>query len=94
MIKYLYIDDDAETVKGIVNGLNKKGILNIDLRCPKSSWKEEIDSLVKKKDFDGLILDLRLDITPVSNDSNGTKASYRGTSVAQELRQRITESTG
>lgn len=53
---------------------------------PISSWADMI-SYIEKDSIDGLILDLRLYEQPV----NGAYVSYRGTSIAQELRTRQKE---
>lgn len=85
--KFYYIDDDP-------NSQNKvRGFENDDLAIVamqhKDSWEEEFSFLNDEKNqFDGIILDLKLDDLP---NSNGKRADFRGTSLAQEIRTRQKE---
>ena len=55
----------------------------------KESWEEQFSFLKEKEDdFDGLILDLKLDDLP---NGNNKRAEFRGTSLAQEIRTRQKE---
>lgn len=90
MIKYLYIDDDKLIdSKDKVSGFSEKGRLEVYAENNYPDWKEQINRL-RRMDFDGLILDLKLDEIPVSN---GIHADFRGTSLAQQLRDYQKEGT-
>jgi hypothetical protein len=91
-INYLYLDDEHEyTISPYVRQLeniNKK--LAIKHLQP-VSYDKQIDQL-QEKEFDGLILDWRLDQhANVSEDGSKTKARYRAAALAQELRTRSAE---
>lgn len=94
-IKYLYYDDalieEVEPYITIVEAANPD--LKIDLETPKP-YDSQINHLnnLTDGDYDGVILDLRLDQT--ANEVEGgekKKANYRATTLAQELRTRGTE---
>jgi hypothetical protein len=78
--KYLYLDDESdETTAAITDGLKIKDIINVVAEEPKE-FKTEIANLKSRlKDFDGLILDLRL-------DGRRLDIAYNAPSLAQELR--------
>lgn len=82
-IKYLYIDDEVEHAKNSANGFNSDNIL-INVESPTANGMDVLDKL---GDYDGAILDLRLDDNRLSN----IKVNIRGTSIAQEIRTRATE---
>ncbi|KGO93656.1 hypothetical protein [Flavobacterium subsaxonicum] len=97
--KYLYIDDvkDGNEI-GVINALQKDGHLEVDFMQP-MEWdlmftKEidgtpNVDYLPKNLEgYNGLILDLRL----YDNANNkGYTATYRGSTVAQEIRTLVKE---
>lgn len=97
--KYLYIDDvkDGNEV-GVINGLNNGGYLKVDFMQPKEwdvMFNKEIDENPNPdylpqilSQYDGLILDLRL--YDNANDA-GYTATYRGSTVAQEIRTLVKE---
>lgn len=97
--KYLYIDDvkDGNEV-GVINGLNNGGYLQVDFMQPKEwdvMFNKEIDENPNPdylpqilSQYDGLILDLRL--YDNANDA-GYTATYRGSTVAQEIRTLVKE---
>ncbi|MFH7018628.1 hypothetical protein [Flavobacterium sp. FlaQc-47] len=97
--KYLYIDDvkDGNEV-GVINGLKNGGHLEVDFMQPKEwdvmftkdiSDKPNTDYLPEiLTQYDGLILDLRL--YDNAND-DGYTATYRGSTVAQEIRTLVKE---
>lgn len=99
--KYLYIDDvkDGNEV-GVINGLKKGGHLEVDFMQPKQwdvMFKKEVDGKPNAEylpnnleSYDGLILDLRL---YDNANSDGYTATYRGSTVAQELRTLVKEKT-
>lgn len=86
-IKYLYIDDNADDlVEGQVSALNVgKSELEVQHRQPLGAWENERKYFEDdfSKEYDGLILDLRLDD---EKNKAGLKSNYKGTSLAQELR--------
>jgi hypothetical protein len=87
--KYVYIDDVTDgKEEGIKNGIQQYGTIEVLFKQPQN-WNssiEEIKTLLQ--DYDGLILDLRLQDNP---NSEGEYAKYRGSTVAQELRTLIKE---
>ena len=86
-IHYFYIDDDPESQKK-VEGF-KNGELSIEAMQHKDSWELQLDFLKEfENEYDGLILDLKLDDLPNNND---IRAKFRGTSLAQEVRTRQKE---
>lgn len=85
--KFYFIDDDPNS-QNKVRGFENND-LTIDAMQHKDSWGEEISFLNDQKDqFDGIILDLKLDDLP---NRNGKRADFRGTSLAQEIRTRQKE---
>jgi hypothetical protein len=85
--RYLCIDDEANKIAPIVQLLQDENVgLQIEVRTP-IQFDEEIRRLGKGQ-FDGLLLDLRLDR---SADASGARVNYRAVSLAQELRTRMTE---
>lgn len=84
-MKYLYIDDDPNS-QTKVNGFTKD-VLEIIAMCPKSSWEEQLKFL-SITEYDGLILDLKLDDIPVDEEH---RTQFRGTALAQEIRTRQKE---
>lgn len=85
--KFYYIDDDPNS-QNKVQGFENED-LDIVAMQHKDSWEEEFSFLKDEKDhFDGIILDLKLDDLP---NSNGKRADFRGTSLAQEIRTRQKE---
>jgi len=82
-IRYLYIDDEATNiVTSIAEALSTDRVA-VTISHPKE-WPTQVNDLVQNP-FDGLILDLRLDL----DKTNGVP--YRGLSLAQEIRTRATE---
>jgi hypothetical protein len=86
-IQYYYIDDDPKSQNKVEGFENAE--LSIVAMQHKDSWEKQIDFLKEKEnDFNGLILDLKLDDLPNENDK---RANFRGTSLAQEIRTRQKE---
>jgi hypothetical protein len=91
-IKYLYLDDEnlrsvRPYMRHIVD-VNKQ--LTIKHLFP-VSYDAQID-FIYKENFDGLILDWRLDqAAGTQDDGKKTKARYRAAALAQELRTRAAE---
>jgi hypothetical protein len=84
--KYLYIDDNSElNAKGIITGLQKEGVLNIDFDNPKGDWEKERERILSDefKSYNGLILDLNLEEMP---NKDKETSHYKGSSLAQEYR--------
>jgi len=87
-IKYIYIDDQPESAaKPYARGLemHEKDLL-VQHQQP-IEFSAQLRNL-RQEDFDGLILDLRLDEL---KNSTGEVTEYRATALAQELRTRATE---
>jgi hypothetical protein len=87
MVKYYYIDDDPKSYDKIqgfeCDDLVIKAVQHQD------SWEKQLNYLKSnEQNFDGLILDLKLDDSP--NEHN-IRAEFRGTSLAQEIRTRQKE---
>lgn len=83
MNKYLYIDDDIiQNSQDKVSALVVKNQLEIKVEQNPQGWDRQIARL-KNLDYDGLILDLKLDEMPVEE---GRHAEFRGTTVAQLIR--------
>lgn len=83
MNKYLYIDDDIiQNSQDKVSSLVVKDYLEIKVEQNTQLWDQQIARL-KILDYNGLILDLKLDEMPVED---GRHAEYRGTTVAQLIR--------
>lgn len=90
MTKYLYIDDDKlKDSQDKVSGFSEKGRLEVVAENNFFDWKEQMDRL-RRMDYDGLILDLKLDEIPVEG---GKHADFRGTSLAQQVRDCQKEGT-
>lgn len=81
--KILYIDDAQQNLeKGMINALELGNEIKITFSGP-MDWERLIEYLkVELPKHDGIILDLRLDDVPY----DGKNASYKGSTVAQELR--------
>lgn len=85
--KYLCLDDEVDSVQPIVQVLEAAHPdLTIEIRSP-HKFDDEVRKLTKFE-YDGLLLDLRLDR---SADANGERVNYRALALAQELRTRMTE---
>ncbi len=86
--KYLYIDDNnGSSAESTSKSLNATGEISVDYVPPKGIWEDEISNLEKViPDYQGLLLDLRLDEIP---NPTKLKSRYSGTSVAQEIRTLI-----
>lgn len=92
---YLYLDDEKpEAVRPFLREL-KRYSENLEIEHhPPLSYHNQLPWLARET-FDGLILDLRLDqFANWQEGSEGDKAEYRATTLAQELRTRATERQG
>lgn len=86
-MRYFYIDDDPRS-QNKVDGFDNNE-LSIVAMQHKDSWEEQFSFLKENENnFDGLILDLKLDDLP---NENNKRADFRGTSIAQEIRTRQKE---
>ena len=86
-IKYYYIDDDPKSQNKVEGFENEE--LSIVAMQHKDSWEEQFRFFKENEsDYDGLILDLKLDDLP---NENNQRANFRGTSLAQEIRTRQKE---
>jgi len=82
---YLYIDDelnssDDQSVEAVRDGFNDVGLIHVDVAEPLDFKSQKKELLEKLKDYDGLILDLRLD------QNMKLDVSYNAPAIAQELR--------
>lgn len=90
--KYLYLDDEKnKAIQAYVDLLNKShSELEIFHKQPcdfSNQVKDIVDSL-KRNNYDGLILDLRLDLKKINDN---IVVDYRASSIAQEIRTRAKE---
>lgn len=81
----LYIDDDPKD--SIVDGFNTTGLIKVTPARPTSFEKQLIELEANGNQYQGLILDLKLD----ENLSGDRKAYYSATSLAQQLRTKVSE---
>ncbi len=84
--RYLYIDDENEkTEQSILNGFNDPGIIDA-IRFPLGDFKEfgllkgELLRLCESNEFDGIIIDLRLD------GEGQDRTLFNATAITSELR--------
>lgn len=93
--KYLYIDDD-QNAHGIVKYVENSE-LNFDIEEPRS-WNDQIEYLIENKNinnYDGLLLDLKLEFTEEYNTSNkndnhrNKQIKFTGADLAQAIRTKI-----
>src|SRR5690606_1673991 len=85
--KYLYIDDENDqSTSSIADGLKINGLLDVDLAEPQQ-FREQKDFLEKHlSEYDGIILDLRL-------DGRRLEIPYNAPALAQELRMMAADGT-
>jgi hypothetical protein len=84
---YLYLDDDKSGLDSYIRAVSAEGELTIEHKFP-GPFDEELERLrLRLPNFDGLILDWRLD--EKTNDNR--RATFRAAALAQELRTRGTE---
>jgi len=83
-IKYLYINHQPVDTQGIALDLSiKPEKLKVEKPTEPKSWNEQIQFLRdKRKEFNGLLLDLRL----TDRDDNVNSVEYQSSSLAQEIR--------
>ena len=86
-IKYLYLDDDPrEKVGQIARTLSIPGKLEVEYQSV-NLFNNQVGQLIdQSQEFDGLLLDLRLDLEP---RINGQRAEYTATTLAQFLRTKV-----
>lgn len=91
-IKYLCIDDQQDrTVGDLLDGVSNGRSIVFERRTPVEvglQIQQIISEATANRNAFGLLLDLRLD---TEADSSGDKVPYRGPTLAQELRTRMTE---
>jgi len=86
--KYLYIDDEVgnesdQSVYAVAQGFCDQNQIEVVIGAPKDFKSQKEELLEKLKDFDGLILDLRLD------QNMKLDVSYNAPAIAQELRTAV-----
>jgi len=88
--RYLYVDDDElktlESFASRVKGTH--GDFDIDVKQPADFDHNVLRLIEMLEDYDGIILDWRLDMLP---DESGKSFPLRAGAVAQEIRTRQTE---
>ena len=85
---YLYLDDESDTsLRSFIRRVAPEGGDLIINPARPGSFAEQIEAAMQGE-FDGLILDLRLD--KIANEG-GAKADYRAPTLAQEIRTRAAE---
>lgn len=84
--KYLYIDDeDDDSVAAVRDGFNDEKLIEVFVEQP-LDFKAQIKHLIGKlQDYDGLILDFRL------NQNMKLDVAYNAPAIAQELRMSVAE---
>lgn len=91
MVKYLYLDDaEKNTIAPYIRQVKQAdNNIEIELRPPKRFDKqiEEVIADLKSSNYDGLILDLKLD----ERTNNDERANFRAPAIAQELRSRAND---
>lgn len=81
-IKFYYVDDDNEGAKSFIRGFSQNGLIVEQIK--EKTFDAYIGAIKSKQDIDGFMVDHKLDIIP----QNGESHPFRGTSIAQELRNR------
>lgn len=82
MNKYYFIDNERQDlIQPIIDDLNSTGAITVEF--VEISKFEELLKKLKDTDFDGIIIDYRLD------DKNDQDISFKAPAIAQELRDRI-----
>lgn len=91
MVKYLYLDDALQnSIRPYIRQIEQADqTIEIVLRHPKRFDKqiEEVITDLKSSNYDGLILDLRLD----ERTNDDERANFRAPAIAQELRSRAND---
>lgn len=79
--KYLYIDDESiNAVEAVRDGFNDTSLIEVTIEEPQGFKEQKKDFLKRLNDYDGLILDFRLD------QNMQLDVSYNAPAIAQELR--------
>lgn len=78
MIRYIYIDDDPIMAKPLAKQFKENDKLDCEFVKCNDDFNLQVDFFDQYNSLSGLILDLRL--------SDKTKAKYRGTTLAQQIR--------
>lgn len=81
-IKFYYVDDDNEGAESFIRGFSQNGLTVEQIK--ETTFDSYIDAIKSKQDIDGFIVDHKLDVIP----QDGKSHPFRGTSLAQELRNR------
>jgi hypothetical protein len=85
-LKYLYIDDDTKDEVGrIATDLSISEKLEV-IYEPVSFFKDQVAHLLRNQHYDGLLLDLRLDL---KKRENGEVVEFTATTLAQYLRSKV-----
>ena len=85
---YLYIDDEPNSHEKVA-GFENDGVLKIQSRQNEDTWEKQFKFFSDNSQFDGLMLDLKLDDYKVLNEKGEkVSAGFSGTAIAQEIRTR------
>jgi hypothetical protein len=90
---FLCIDDDKQLVS-LCEAIEIHGRVNLTPEPPPPTWEEAIDEITKRlasQQFDGLLLDFRLDEYPTG--TKNIKVRYTAESLVNELRRQSVEGT-
>lgn len=84
-VKYLFIDDDYDTIYSLVESIESKSD-DLEIKClkPEAELSDTISKIESYK-FDGLILDWKIDDTP---NEKGQRPSFKTSTLSQELRSK------
>lgn len=83
LIKYLYIDDEPQKADGIIKPISDADLI-FEIETPKT-WNEQKSYLIesnKLNQYDGLLLDLKLQFA----DTYENEIKYKGSDLAQSIR--------
>ncbi len=87
--RYICVDDGRDQdIVPLISLLRERSRGEIDISRLRPPHFEELVASIQASDPDGLIIDLRLDQEP---NAEGRLARYKGTTVAQDLRTRMSE---
>lgn len=81
--KFLYVDDEPQKAKGIIKPIEDAELI-FDVESPKT-WNDQKSYLIESKkldEYDGLLLDLKLQFT----DNHNNDIKYKGSDLAQSIR--------
>jgi len=93
-VKYLYLDDESpDKIQGYIRAVKSQSKADLEIdRVPPRRYDKQVEAIRNlSEDVDGVILDFRLDMKSNEIEGETERASYRGASIAQEVRSLGTE---